>query len=120
MAAVFVEKSEENWNIFEQLRSSNFFDAAASRLYYSLFQAVKAFALKTGTMTEDDSLNVHVKAKDIVRQNCSSSIYHAFCDALEMRVRADYESRRVLASEFSQHFICQLDMLRRQFVKLAS
>ncbi len=117
MCPALIEKSDENWDLADQLRNDGKFDAAANRYYYSLFQAVKAYAVKVGKMGEDEIVSVHSAAKRIVRED--NEDVRVFGDAMEMRERGDYQSDHVAGSEFSTDFIHKADSLRVHYRKLA-
>ena len=117
MCPVLIEKSDENWELADQLRNDGNYDAAANRLYYSLFQAVKAYAIKFGKMNEDDSVSVHSAAKRIVRED--NEDHRLFGDAMEMRERSDYQSSHVAASELPIDFVHKAELLRSHYRKLA-
>ena len=117
MCPVLIEKSDENWKLADQLRNDGNCDAAANRLYYSLFQAVKAYAIKVGKMNEGDMVSVHSAAKRIVRED--NEDHRLFGDAMEMRERGDYQSDHVVASEFPLDFVHKAELLRFHYRKLA-
>ena len=117
MVSPLIEKSDANWKLADQLRKDGHFDAAANRFYYSLFQAVKAYAIKIGKMKETDRNSVHRTAKRIVCEERKD--YKVFGDAMEMRERSDYQSDRIAESEFSQNFLNRADSLRLHYRKLA-
>ena len=111
------KKSDEKWELSEQLRQSGSYNAAANRLYYSVFQAVKAYAVKSGKMKPDEKVSVHGSANRIVRADNKN--HYAFCEAMEMRERGDYQDDSVSESEFSQKFLCEADSLRQYYRQLA-
>ncbi len=117
MCPTLIAKSDENWDLANQLRSDGKYDAAANRFYYSLFQAVKAYAIKTGKMKEEDNISVHSVAKGIIREDHED--YRLFGDAMEMRERGDYQSDHVAASEFPIDFVHKAELLRNHYRKLA-
>ena len=112
-----IKKSDENWELSERLRKSGSYNAAANRLYYSVFQAVKAYAVKSGKMKPDEDVSVHRTANRIVKGDNEN--HRAFGDAMEMRERGDYQDDSVYESEFSQKFLCEADSLRQHYRKLA-
>lgn len=117
MVPPLIKKSDENWLLSEQLRSDGKLNAAANRLYYSIFQAIKAYAVKSGKMENGDKVSVHRTANRIVKDEKKD--YRTFGDAMDMRERGDYEDDSVSPSEFSQKFLHDADTLRLHYRNLA-
>ena len=111
--ASLLQKSKDNWDLSGELRHKQLYDAAANRLYYSLFQAVKAYAVNAGKLRVDDTVSVHETLKRLVREEGMD--FKTFGNAMNMRKTADYEPRRVSEFEFDQDFLCKADALRQTF-----
>ena len=116
MRPALIEKSDESWELANQLRTDGKFDAAANRYYYSLFQAVKAYAVKVGKMREDEKVSVHLAVKRVIREEHED--VRVFGDAMEMRERGDYQSDHVADIELSHDFTYKADLLRTHYRKL--
>ncbi len=116
-ATLLLEKSKENWSAFEQLRGDDKLDAAANRLYYSIFQAVKAYAVVTGKTKIDETNSVHNMMKRIVSAEGGDA--RTFSDAMEMRKTADYMPQSITMLELDQDFRFKADALRQSFAKMA-
>ena len=116
--ASLIQKSKDNWDLSYQLRCQRMYDAAANRLYYSLFQAVKAYAVKTGKTTIEEEVGVHGKLKGIVRDE-DANHGDIFDDAMQMRVKADYLAEHVVESELDRDFIYNAEMVRTHYESLA-
>lgn len=111
-------KSKKNFELALKLKEENNFDAAANRLYYSVFQAVKAYALAIGRMKINDSEKVHATAAAVVRD--TDKRYHrTMREACELRIKADYLCERVSESEMDQHFLNNLQTMRDEFEAMA-
>ncbi len=117
--ASLVEKSNSNWALSEQLRNQEKYDAAANRLYYSLFQAVKAYAVMIGKADVDEDTGVHGKMKRIVSEEDRSD-GEVFGDAMDLRVKADYLPAPVTVADFDQTFVFNAEHLRCSFIRKAS
>ncbi len=118
MVSPLIEKSDANWKLADQLRESGNLDAAANRFYYSLFQIVKAYAIKTGKIREDDDKAVHAKALNIVRSDREDA--STFSRAMNMRTSADYLSYLTTDSDLCQDFVYRAQLLRDHYRHLAA
>lgn len=116
--ASLVGKSKSNWELFDMLRREGKLDAAANRLYYSLFQAVKAYAVRTGKMNMDDQSDVHKTTMNLV--SSEKGYATTYSCARRLRVLADYLPGHPLASDFVQDFLFKADSLRQHYIKEAT
>jgi uncharacterized protein (UPF0332 family) len=66
MGNIFTQKSEETWKEGSECLAKGQANMAANRIYYSVFQAIKGFAMATRGWDIHDSDNVHVKALNVV------------------------------------------------------
>jgi len=116
-----IEKSRENMDVANVLAGNRQFDAAANRLYYSLFQVVKAYAVNKGKMTIDEKDGVHQKANNIVVALVKDEgrFDDVFEDALVMRKKADYTPNTVTASEIDTNFRTRASDLRNHLEQIA-
>lgn len=117
--AALVEKSGDNWALALRLRDDGRFNAAANRLYYALFQAVKAYAVRTGMASVDEEAGVHGRMKAIVRDEDRRDA-RVFGDAMDLRVKADYSAASASASDFEQAFMFEAENLRLRFAGMAA
>lgn len=83
-------KSEENWTVGTQCLDTGSLNAAASRLYYAVFQAVLGFAVaKQGYVYK---VGAHRDMAHLVRSQGKGREHYgdAFEDLMELRIKADY------------------------------
>ena len=83
-------KSEENWKVGTQCLDTGSLNAAASRLYYAVFQAVLGFAAtKQGYVHK---AGAHRDMVRVVRSHGKGRERYgdAFEDLMELRIKADY------------------------------
>ena len=118
MASPLIEKSDANWELANQLRKDGMFDAAANRFYYSLFQAVKAYAIKIKKMAESDSTGVHSQALRLVKDDKEDS--DTFSLAMSLRKSADYLYYQTTASDLCHDFVYKADLLRTHYKNRAA
>lgn len=107
-------KSKENFELALDLKKNGKFDAAANRFYYSVFQAVKAYAVSKGKMRMDESDRVHKKAREIVKDD-GSEYLDTIEEAHDLRTKADYFPEEVHPYELEQHFIAEIQDMRDRF-----
>lgn len=110
-------KSKENFGIAIDLKDNGKYNAAANRFYYSIFQAVKAYAVEKGKMRVDERNGVHPMAKQIAKDE-DKRYYNLMEDAYEMRTRADYLIEDVDQNELGQDFQRKAQDMRDHFEKL--
>ena len=118
MASPLIEKSDANWELANQLRKDGMLDAAANRFYYSLFQAVKAYAIKIKKMTESDSTGVHSQALRLVKEEKEDSV--TFRRAMSLRQSADYLYNQTTQSDLCLDFVHKAELLRAHYKKRAA
>lgn len=91
-----IDRADENWRSYETLKETKL-NAAASRLYYSIFQLVYAEMLNNGSKNtcEDheklgpDDRGVHTKAVEYLWTR-DVNIQRKFKELYALRVKADY------------------------------
>lgn len=111
-------KSKKNFELALTLKDEDNFDAAANRFYYSVFQAVKAYALAIGRMNTTTKESVHKTAAAVVRDT-DKRYYRTMREACELRIKADYLCEGVSKSEMDQHFLNNLQTMRDEFEAMA-
>ena len=113
MVSPLIEKSDANWELADQLRESGMLDAAANRFYYSLFQAVKAYAIKAQKMTEADHTDVHSKILRLIKDDREDA--NTFRLAMSLRRTADYLYGKTTESDLCHDFVYKADLLRNHY-----
>ena len=111
-------KSKENFELALDLKDDEKYNAAANRFYYSIFQAVKAYAVEKGKMSVKESAHVHPKAKQIAKDE-DESYFDIMDDAYELRTKADYLAENVEQYELTQDFQNKAQSMREHFESLA-
>lgn len=66
MANTFAEKSERTWNEGNDCLQRGLVNMAANRIYYSVLQAIKGFAVGKRLWQLNESDNIHTKAMNIM------------------------------------------------------
>lgn len=118
---ILLVKSKENMEAAIDLAASEKFNAAANRLYYSLFQAVKVYAVIKGGMRMDESERVHNTASRIAHEltKNNSRFENVFEDALILRKKSDYQPLMVSKGELDLTFRKTVSDLRDEIERLA-
>ena len=111
-------KSKANFDLALDLKENGMFNAAANRFYYSVFQAVKAYAVSKGEMEMDARNDVHATASAIVK-NTERRYHRTIREACNMRIKSDYLKEDVGKSELDLNFVSQLQSMRDHFETLA-
>lgn len=111
-------KSKANFDLALDLKENGKFNAAANRFYYSVFQAVKAYAVSKGEMEMDARNDVHATASAIVK-NTERRYHRTIREACNMRIKSDYLKEDVGKSELDLNFVSQLQSMRDHFETLA-
>lgn len=92
-------KARENWTAGELLLDNELYNAAASRLYYSVLQSIIKYAQSCPNLkTElEKSSSKHTFARSIVKKTGKQSKYYSevFDDLLDCRETADYEEGNI-------------------------
>jgi uncharacterized protein (UPF0332 family) len=112
-------KSNKCWELADALRGSNDFNNCASRMYYSVFQAVVYFAMtKKGYDPEEAQrrkLNAHNIMNHIVDEEISQYA-DAYGEMRQLRNKADYDPEDVAAVDISHHFLVEMQGIRSFFL----
>jgi len=116
-----IKKSSQNFDTALLLIESDRCNAAANRLYYSLFQVAKACAVSHGKMAMAEGADVHRTARGFVKEllKSESQLYDTFEDALELRKKADYDPEDVTVNDLTTAFRNDAQSLRDRLEKLA-
>lgn len=87
------DKSDENWGVGCRCLEEGNCNSAASRLYYSAFQAVLRYARKRESYKRMQSRSVHADMAEVVGRVGVASKYFGrrFIDLKALRETADYE-----------------------------
>jgi len=119
MGNQFTAKSNESWESGMACLNDGRINSAANRLYYSVFQAIKGFAVSKGLWSMDDSEAVHAKAREVVSSNVKNGFRRNFGELHGLRLQADYmpegvdgEDLKALlgtADEIRRHHIAKAD-----------
>jgi len=99
-------KSLENWTAAATCRTGGHRNAAASRFYYALYQAIRFWADKKGLLRCVEYVpDVHATVASIVGKNggdCARELREAVNDMYELRVKADYKPEPVEESDLEE------------------
>ena len=96
------------------LRSEGWYNAAANRFYYSIFQVVKVYAIKKGKMKLEDRKGVHGIAKGLVKSE-DKKLGRIYGDAENYRATADYLLEDVSKNDLDSTFINDVQTLRDHY-----
>ena len=121
MGNTFTQKSDETWRDGNDCLDRGLINLAANRIYYSVLQAIKGFAVEKKGWSVHDSDNVHVKALNII---CGSGggkghgFRRRFSELRALRITADYYPEDVDAQELKA-LVNDADMIRMHHIKNA-
>ena len=116
MSGSLKEKSERCWTLALELRENGDFNNCASRMYYAVFQAVKAYAVKKrGYDPNDKSTKVHNAMYHIVKEKMGT-YYATYEDMREFRNTADYDQDDVPPGGITQHIVKQAEEIKKHFL----
>jgi len=112
-------KSEKCWELADTLRGSDDFNNSASRMYYSVFQAVVYYAMKKKGYDPEEAQrrreNAHNTMNRIVDEEISQYA-DSYEEMRQLRNKADYDPEDVVASDFGHHFIVEMQGIRSFFL----
>jgi uncharacterized protein (UPF0332 family) len=113
------DKSKENWNCGISLLGQGSFNAATSRLYYGLFQAVLLYARKRSDYAETRD-NKHVKMIEVVSKDPTNgkSYRRLLYDFKKHRETADYDPDPVDIAEVKR-ILNDCQLMREHYLKVA-
>lgn len=104
------EKAQASWRLGVELRDRGQFNAAANRLYYGLFQAVRAHFASEPEMARADGIHGRVKAKLRYAEK------DTFEGLRELREKADYQPDDVQAEDLSDELIERANRLLKSYL----
>jgi len=111
-------KSDENWRVGNQCLAAGDLNAAASRLYYAVFEAVLYYAKVKKGYVRRPGVSVHSLMGQYVRSVGKGRVLYSRVFAMMMGLRetADYEPE---TPEEVQSLLHHLDEIRQYFLGLA-
>lgn len=120
MPNIFSEKSAKTWDEGNDCLSRGLVNTAANRIYYSVFQAVKGFAIQRQVMTMDSSDNVHRQVLQIVGGESGKGAYfrRRLNLLVGLRLIADYKVENV-DSDKLQDLLDDADKIRKYYIRIA-
>jgi uncharacterized protein (UPF0332 family) len=119
MPNIFSEKSAQTWEEGNDCLVRGLVNTAANRIYYSVFQAVKGFAIQRRIMTMESSENVHRAVLQIVWADGKGAYFRRRLNELfGLRVIADYKAESVDKSELEE-LLDDADRIRKYYIRIA-
>lgn len=123
MSGSLKAKSDKCWELADSLRSAKDFNNCASRMYYSIFQAVVHYAVikerYSPAETLERKLNAH-KLMNRVVERVLPAAKDLYEDMRELRNKADYDPEDVSAAEIDQTVFFRMQGIRESFLKEAA
>lgn len=111
-------KSDENWKVVVLCLQYETLNAAASRLYYAVFQAVLAFAKAKKGYVYNPHISVHIAMRNYVNDALGKDLERVFRKLLALRQTADYEPETPTAPNIKS-LMPESGIIRNHFLKLA-
>lgn len=100
-------KAEENWRAYHNCMSDKCYNAAASRLYYAVFQVIFLWAQKKKDYKDNPTKNVHKEMIELVKQTDEHQqkpfTVRDLRELKELRRVADYERDMLNKEEIVRH-----------------
>jgi len=120
MPNISSEKSAKTWAEGTDCLYRGLVNTAANRIYYSVFQAVKGFAIQRQMMTMDSSDNVHRQVLQIVGGDGGKGAYfrRRLNLLVGLRLIADYKVESV-DSDKLQDLLDDADKIRKYYIRIA-
>lgn len=120
MPNIFSEKSAQTWDEGKDCLYRGLVDTAANRIYYSVFQAIKGFAIQSGRWTTDTNDNVHRDALNIVAGQGGKGLFfrRRLSELFGLRIIADYYPENVKQKEL-EDLLEDADCIRRYYIRIA-
>ena len=122
MSGSLKSKSDKCWELADELRVRCDFNNCASRVYYSVFQAVVFYAIKKEGYDPEKAQhlkrNVHNEMRNIV-MNKLFALKDIYEDMRLLRNTADYDPDDVNATDLENHTWNSMQTIRDFFLKEA-
>lgn len=118
--ANYAEKVKTGWGLAISLRSSRDYNNSASRMYYSVFQAVLYYAVaKTQFDPVAKRADIHRCMSDLVKENFKEQKEYGriYGQLRKLRNQADYDPVNVSPSDLDQEFVHKIECIKDFFLK---
>jgi uncharacterized protein (UPF0332 family) len=116
----YKEKSDEAWEDGVNFLKIGRANAAANRMYYATFQAIKGHFVVKGKMATNEKDNVHAKILNLIcptnERNKKWNYRKKVNELLQQRITADYEVESV-ESITLQNLIVEVNAIRNEYLK---
>lgn len=123
MSANYLNKVHTGWDLATNLYDQHDYNNSASRMYYAVFQAVLAYAIRKKKFDREkartEKKNVHMLMKDVVTQNMQNAL-DAYDDLRALRNKADYDPEDVMKSDLDTSFVNSVERIKDFFLKEAT
>lgn len=120
---MYADKVRIGWDLALSLRNAGDLNNSASRMYYAVFQAVLAYAVKKERFDrEKHREKVHSEMKRVLKEAAARNKEWRDCydDLRELRNRADYDPEDVTASAFDLNIVHQSECIKNFFLNEVS
>jgi len=113
-----LQKSDENWRAGKECLAKGLVNAAASRLYYALFQAIYCFGVSINEMEIKHRRGVsrHEQARKLVTRRIGREASQPFRDLEGLRSTADYKPEDVPAGDLAP-LLEDVEHMRQKFME---
>jgi len=117
MANILSVKSEDTWTEGKRCLDAGMVNSAANRIYYSVFQAVKGYAIHRGSWTMETTDRVHTDALKFVEQSGKLGRFYRskMNELFSLRVLADYYPDTVIKKDLEE-LLADADSIRRHHI----
>jgi uncharacterized protein (UPF0332 family) len=116
----YKEKSDEAWEDGLNFLTAGKTNAAANRLYYATFQAIKGHFVSKGKMTVDEENAVHRKILDLIcprnETNKKTNYRKTVNQLFTHRITADYKLENV-ESEALSYLMTEANIIRTEYLQ---
>ena len=116
----YKEKSDEAWEDGVNFLKIGRANAAANRMYYATFQAIKGHFVVKEKMAIDENIGVHAKILNLIcptnEKNKKWNYRRKVNELLQHRITADYEVESV-ESVTLQNLIVEVNAIRNEYLK---
>lgn len=103
-----IEISRENYDSIDRLKGPGYWNAAANRLYYAVFQLLYVGLVGKGLLKPGE-IGVHDAVGRLVEEEYGTEISNLFHSLKDLRVRADYKGEKIKGERFAT-FKSQVDL----------